>query len=142
MDTIERDAILIALGKWVRQRPGLEFGNYGDARSYSAEMRGIARDRRDAETLLRAVQWSSISAEALREAFRAFSGRLSWDGARLSYCTGQYWPTESRTAACAVLASALWRHRAADLSPDESADKLRSRFRREFGRGLAGRWFN
>jgi hypothetical protein len=33
---------------------------------------------------------------------------LSWDGKRLDYTTGQYWPTEYRRAAAAVLASALW----------------------------------
>jgi hypothetical protein len=141
-ETDKRAAMLAALGAWIRQRPGLEFGNYGDGASYRAELRGIARDKRDAETLLRAVGLSSIGADTLGEAFeRAYSGRLSWDGKRLSYCEGQYWPTEYRKAACAVLASALWRHRAADYAPGEGL-KIRAAFRREYGRGLAGRWFS
>ena len=105
----DKQAIISALAAWIKQRPGLEYGNYGDPVSYRAELRGINRDLQDARTLLRAVELLSIDGEALARAFqRAFSGRLSWDGARLDYCTGQYWPTEYRRAACAVLASALW----------------------------------
>lgn len=37
-----------ALATWIRQRPGLEFGNYGDVSSYRSEMRSIAKDKRDA----------------------------------------------------------------------------------------------
>jgi hypothetical protein len=109
-DTAERAAILTALDAFIRQRPGLDFGNYGDLSAYRAEVRSIGRDLRDARALLRAVELRpSITAAVLRDAFQsAFSGRLSWDGARLDYTTGQYWPTEYRRAAAAVLASALW----------------------------------
>jgi hypothetical protein len=121
-DTLKA-SILAALRKFIRQRPGLELCNYGDASSYRSEARGIARDRRDAETLLAAVEaCESLTGAMLLEAFpRAFSGRLkcevlrpAQDGdacevrVRLSYCTGQYFPTEYRKAAAAVLASALW----------------------------------
>jgi len=109
-DTAERDAILTALDAFIRQRPGLDYGNYGDPSAYRAEVRSIGRDLQDARALLHAVELRpSITAAMLREAFQsAFSGRLSWDGARLDYTTGQYWPTEYRRAAAAVLASALW----------------------------------
>lgn len=138
----DRENMLRALDAWVRQRPGLEFGNYGDVKSYRAEMRGITRDLHDYRQIAGAVSRSSISADVLRDAFsRAFSGRLSWDGKRLSYCEGQYWPTEYRKAACAVLASALWQHRATDYAPGEGM-KIRKAFRREFGRSVASRWFN
>jgi hypothetical protein len=104
-----KQAIISALASWIKQRPGLEYGNYGDPVSYRAELRSITRDLQDARTLLRAVELSGITGEELAQAFdRAYSGRLSWNGARLDYCTGQYWPTEYRRAACAVLASALW----------------------------------
>lgn len=137
----DRDAMLRALEKFTRQRPGMEFGNYGDAKSYRAELRGITRDFSEAQTLLRAVRYSGITADQLRDAFRAYSGRLSWDGERqrLEYCTGQYFPTEYRKAVCAVLASALWQHRRDGL---KSGDQMRASFRREFGRGIASRWFN
>lgn len=160
----ERDRILAALAAWIRQRPGLDPRNYGDAATYRAEARGIARDLHDAETLLAAVRWrSGIDADALKAAFRdAYSGRLSWDGEHgaLSYCTGQYWPTEYRRAACAVLASALWSYtRDHAMPPGEmvhnsetgetfhrygglrAGDWLRRYFRREFGPRIARRWF-
>jgi hypothetical protein len=107
--TDERTAILNALRAWVAQRPGLEFGNYGDVAAYREEQRDIARDKKHAEILLNAVKWrTSITADDLKAAFRAYSGRLSWNGERLDYCTGQYWPTEYRRAACAGLAAAQW----------------------------------
>lgn len=215
-----KEAICDALARWIKQRPGLEYGNYGDRASYTSECRGIARDKREAETLLAAVRWrDGINADALIKAARdAFSGRLTireleWKqyapeecpgkpcstdcdhrqfrGFAVDYCTGQYFPTEYRKAACAVLASALreyaranmpavvgyrvesWSqlgkgrtrhtivaHRAAaelqltdlggqdygsvsELYPGNlsAGDWLRTHFLREFGRGIAGRWF-
>ena len=110
----KRDQILEALAAFIRQRPGLEYGNYGDPTSYRSEMRSITQDRHHAETLLAAVRWrESIGVSELKEAFRANSGRLSIedrpDGSiRLDYCAGQDFPTEYRKAVCAVLSAALW----------------------------------
>ena len=154
--TTERELILEKLDAFVRQRSGMDYRNYGDAASYRSEQRSITRDLHDYRALRSAVQWrESIDAAALKEAFRAFSGRLTWDGKRLDYCIGQYFPTEYRKAACAVLASALWdytREHAMPLAPDgRAADRpgglspggwLRRHFRREFGRGIATRWFS
>src|SRR4030066_1670931 len=112
---LTKQQILEALREWINQRPGLEFANYGEWKSYRAELRSITRDRADALQLMQAVSWrDSITAENLIEAFpRAYSGRLEikevtprdsqgphW--AQLSYCTGQYWPTEYRKAVAAV----------------------------------------
>ena len=128
-----RDNILLALRAFVAQRPGLEYGNYGDWPNYRSEMRRITKQRHDAETLLSYVERSGMSTETLLSGFRAFSGRLTWtpvtytaetcpgrpcadgcdhvgSGGRLDYCTGQYFPTEYRSAACAVLVSALWNY--------------------------------
>ena len=138
----ERDRILAALESFARQRPGLEYGNYGDPVAYRAESRAITRDLHHVYTLLRRVQLApSITSENLKE---AFSGRLSWDGQRLDYCTGQYFATEYRRAVCAVLASALWAYWR-ENAPEGLAkpcDYLREKARREFGRTIAGRWFN
>lgn len=169
---LTKQHIIAALDAWIRQRPGLEYGNYGDPKSYNAELRSITRDLREARTLLRFVERTdSITADDLREAFkRAYSGRLTLeetpDGrARLEYCTGQYRPTEYRKAAAAVCASALWawmrdkcmplpvykQHGSATDHPmrtealydgKSAGDYLRHAFRREFGRGTAARWFN
>jgi hypothetical protein len=160
----DKQTIIALLRTWIRQRPGLKFENYGQIAPYRAELRQIAKDKRDAETLLRAVEWrDSITADDLIAAFpRAYSGRLSleqrggkWE---LEYCTGQYWPTEYRKAAAAVLSAALWDRARADMpAPDaptlrgnrgdtyggESAgDWIRNYFRREFGRSIQSRWFN
>jgi hypothetical protein len=124
-----KQTLISNLRKFARQRPGLEFGNYGDAKSYRAEMRAITRDLAHAETLLRAVQYDdSISARDIIDAAQsAFSGRLTITPVYIQnsglygmapevcrydigYCTGQYFPTEYRKAVCAVLASALWEH--------------------------------
>jgi hypothetical protein len=147
----KRDLILDVLSAFAAQRPGLEFGNYGDVSAYRSEMRAITKDLHTFRTLLSAVRWrSSIGEEELRAAFRdAFSGRLTLtdrpDGSvTLDYCTGQYFPTEYRKACCAVLASALWAYtRDNTLLPDTDgkADRLRATFRKEFGRGIASRYF-
>lgn len=81
----------------------------------------------------------------------------------VSYVTGQYFPTEYRAAVCAVCASALWTYFRANMpKPDgkrmagagsfryeietyaglSAGDYLRRQARREFGRGIASRWFN
>jgi len=114
-------------------------------------MRRITAQKNDALILLRAVEFSQITAEELTKAFRAFSGRLTLEetakGGRLSYCPGQYWPTEYRAAACAVLASALWDyHRddyAATAKGSESAgDAIRRNFRRVLGRRIQSAWLD
>lgn len=151
----KRDQILDLLAAFIRQRPGLEFGNYGDVTSYRSEMRSITRDRHIAERLLADVRWrTSIDEARLRDAFRAYSGRLSLidrpDGSMdLDYCTGQYFPTEYRKAVCAVLASALWDARRESLNANVDdrrfrtfGDEIRSSFRREYGRSIASRYFD
>lgn len=144
-----KQSLIDALQRFVAQRPGLEFANYGDVSAYRSEMRSITKDRHHAEELLRAVSWrDSITADdILYAAKHAFSGRLSitehstypeTDPLRfvLDYCTGQYWPTEYRRAVCSVLSSALWAYwRDAGDGPVGAA-------RRELPRSIAHRWFN
>lgn len=131
------------LNKWIKQRPGLDFGNYGDIKSYRAELRGITKDYQDARELLAFVAMrDGISADDLIAASeRAFAGRLTIDpvSGEISYCTGQYWPTEYRASACAVLARAIWDYYACGHDTGES---IRKAARAEFGRGIASRWFN
>jgi hypothetical protein len=133
-----KQQIIDALRKFIGARPGLEFANYGDAAAYRAEMRGITRDLGDARTLLRAVEWRGVTAEALLEAARGSRLTINAD-ASLDYCTGQYYPTEYRRAVAAICARALWNHW---RSPATTGDTLRNTARREFGRGLAGRYFS
>lgn len=150
-----KEAICNALRAWINQRPGLEFGNYGEASAYRSEMRSITRDRADALQILRYVELrDSITANMLIAAFpRAYSGRLSLDRdpkgrMRLDYCTGQYWPTEYRRAAAAVLASAVWDWMRSSMPKNDAlksvspGDYLRNAFKREFGRSIQKRWFD
>lgn len=148
MNTPTKTQMIDLLRAWINQRPGLEYCNYGDPAAYRSEYRHIQQQKKDALELLRSVEYSSMTDEQLFAGFRAFSGRLQIvpDGTeyRLEYCTGQYFPTEYRAAACAVLASALWDYHRDDIPADveNKGDAIRSKFRRIFGRSIAGRWFN
>jgi hypothetical protein len=145
----EKTQIIEALTRWIQKRPQLEYCNYGCPTAYRSESRSITRDLHHAREMLRAVSWrDSITAENLLEAARSsFSGRLSLvktdSGYAVDYCTGQYWPTEYRRAACAVLASALWDRFRADLPTDrKTGDEIRRTARRELSASIARRWFN
>lgn len=145
-----KETYLAALHKFTSQRPGLEFGNYGSLPAYRSESRRITRQHHDFRHLAREVELAGgITAQNLVDASRsAFSGRLTFvekgDKVGVDYCAGQYWPTEYRAAACAVLAAALWDYYRADLPPEteNKGDKLRVKFRRIFGASIASRWFN
>lgn len=148
-----KQQIVTGLEHWIAQRPGLEFANYGDIANYRQEMRRITKQRHDAQTLLLAVSNSAITGEELLAAFpRAFSGRLRCeqlpDGrVTFDYCTGQYWPTEYRAAACAVLAQALWEYHREDYAatatdPERPGDAIHRNFKRRFGNRIASMWFD
>jgi|688.fasta_scaffold00954_9 hypothetical protein len=132
--------ILEALARFVAQRSGIDGRNYGGSReAFMQDYRRILRDGREARALLRAVELSkglpeSILVDVLK------SGRLTWDGKRLEYCAGQYFPTEYRAAACRALASALWNYWRD--GGRYTADQIREAARMNLGRGIASRWFN
>ena len=161
--TATKQEICTLLRAFINQRPGLDFANYGCVTSYRAELRSITRQRADAIQLLRAVELrDSISAQDLIVAFPcAFSGRLALVESNrkpaLEYCAGQYYPTEYRAAVCAVLARCLWNWVRVDCMPEgvkcgdsevygpkklSAGGFIRDFFKREFGRGIASRWFN
>jgi hypothetical protein len=156
--TTEKQAILDTLSKFARQRPGIEPRNYGSWKDYRSESRSVTKDLHDFHTLRRAVEWrDSITADMLKEAFGdAYSGRLACKvepkgetfSVQLTYTTGQYFPTEYRKAACAVLSSALWYWQRANKPASAQGDSfnlgdwLRDSFRREFGRRLQLAYFN
>lgn len=148
MDT-RKETLIAALRKFIAQRPGLEFGNYGDVSAYRSEMRSITKDRHHAETMLASVAWrDSITADAILEASKhAFSGRLTITEPTpgrfvLDYCTGQYWPTEYRRAVCSVLSSALWDYWRECGGPASTGDTIRKTAAAELSRSIAQRWFH
>jgi hypothetical protein len=98
--------------KWIAQKPGLDPRNYfsewsdqNGRRAYRQEQESIRKDRGKAIDALRTFEGLPYDAEVLRDAMRhAFSGRLQFnDAGELDYTTGQYWPTEYRSAAATVL---------------------------------------
>ena len=149
---MNKSKLIEALHAWINQRPGLEPGNYisgwDDAAgrsAYRSESRSITRDAHDARYFLDYVAIrDSITAEQILDAAKHnFSGRLSiepdGEGFRVDYCTGQYWPTEYRKAAAAVLRGAIWDWLREGRT---EADTIRKAARREFPASIARRWFN
>ena len=154
-----KSTILASLDAWIRQRPGLDYGNYGDWSAYRSEMRSIGKDLQHARAMLRYVEWhDSITAEMILSA--AQSGRLSikveGNKVRVDYCTGQYWPTEYRSAVCRLLSTVIWRWfgdnaRSADVAkmPQygcmagivNQGAYIRKTASRELGTSIARRWF-
>jgi len=138
-----KQTIIDALNRWIAQRPGLEFVNYGDGSSYRAEMRSIGRDLQHARAMVNYVAWhDSITADMILDA--AKSGRLSivvkGDKVRLDYVTGQYWPTEYRRAVCALMSSVIWAW-LREHCEYRTGDDIRRAARRELGQSIGRRWF-
>lgn len=169
--------LLETLDAFVNQRPGLDPNNYGWGmdgwRSYRRESAAITRDMHDYYAIRGQIAWrDSITADDIIKASKsAFSGRLeitettttTGGGSdmrtgrrepinhestfKLSYCAGQYMPTEYRKAACAVLASAWWDATRADCPDFETDDKgefvgsnpgawMQEQAKRTFARGV------
>lgn len=153
MTDTTKNAIIDALAVFIRQRPGIDPRNYiSDRRDtegrrlYRAEVREVTRDLHDARALLAAVDASSVTGEELASRLSPGS-RLSWDGARIDYCTGQYFPTEYRAAVARTLAGCLayqWRDEYAQKhgTSEGAANHAQKRARSYFGRGIAKRWFS
>lgn len=169
-----KQQMIEALRAFIAQRSGIDFRNYdcGDWKRtrecFNGDYRPMLRHGRQARAMLAVVELcDGISADDLKEATRAYSGRLQFverDGRiAVDYCTGQYFPTEYRAAACAVLASALWAH-FRKLMPEptgkvtrthgpfttehesygglSAGEYLRREAQRKFGPGIAKAWFN
>ena len=137
--------LLCALRTFVNQRPGLDFGNYGDASAYRAEMRTITKSRADALSMINYIAWhDSISIDDIIEASRrAFSGRLTINSDfTIDYCTGQYWPTEYRHTVACVLANVLWHYFSTNLGDSANGNAIRKAAHCELGRSIASKYFN
>jgi hypothetical protein len=134
--------IIAAMRAHIGQRSGIDFRNYGDRDSFMGDYRPMLREGREARKMLRFVELrDSITADNILAACKqAFSGRLTYNAAkkRFDYCTGQYFATEYRAAACAVLASVIWDY-FRDSYP--TRDRIEKEVRGYLGRGIVSRWF-
>ena len=138
-----KQTIIDVLNRWIAQRPGLEFGNYGDVSAYRSEMRSIGRDLQHARAMVNYVAWhDSITADMILDA--AKGGRLSivvkGDTVAIDYCTGQYWPTEYRRAVCSLMSYVIWNWLRENCEY-KNGDDIRKAARRELGNSIANRFF-
>lgn len=137
--------IVLALSAWVSQRPGLEYGNYGDVSSYRAEVRSIGKDLQHARAMINYVAWhDSITAEMILNEFRAggrFTCTVDGDKVTLDYCVGQYWCTEYRPAVCRLLSSVIWYWMRGNMLDPATGNDIRRQAARELGTSIARRWF-
>lgn len=141
---VTKQTIIDALNRWIAQRPGLEFSNYGNVSSYRAEMRSIGKDLQHARAMVNLCRVArSITAEMIMSAADN-GGRLTLtidgDKVRIDYVTGQYWPTEYRRAVCALMSSVIWVWLRENCEY-KTGDDIRKAARRELGQSIANRWF-
>jgi len=141
---VKKQTVIDALNAWVNQRPGLDYGNYGDLVAYRAEVRSIGKDLQHARAMINYVAWhDSITAEMILDA--AKSGRLSivvTDGTvAIDYCTGQYWCTEYRPAVCRLLSTVIWYWMRDNMLDPVTGNDIRRQASRELGTSIARRWF-
>ena len=142
---VKKQTIIDALNAWVSQRPGLDYGNYGDPVAYRAEVRSIGKDLQHARAMINYVAWhDSITAEMILDAADN-GGRLSivvkGDTVSIDYCTGQYWCTEYRPAVCRLLSSVIWYWMRDNMLDPATGNDIRRQAARELGTSIARRWF-
>lgn len=141
---MDKSTIIHLIHQHIAQRSGLDWRDYGSRESARADYSDILRQGRDARAMLRAVELSSITAEAIKYQLEC-GGHLSLVGDRLEYVTGQYFPTEYRAAACRLLASLLIDHYGRDGWPKDNGKTVMGRAhdwaKRNLGRAIANRWF-
>jgi hypothetical protein len=130
------------LTKFVRQRPGLDFCNYGDRLIYQREMREITKDLHDFNEVLRVA---SIYIDDIDSKLKAYlqqcTGRLTMvEDGKLQYITGQYFPTEYRPAATRILTSLLWDYVRKNYAV-ETGDDIRKKLRNMLSRRVMKNYF-
>ena len=143
---MDKSHIIESLRKHIAGRSGMDWCDYGDRASAMEDYRKILRHGKDARAMLRCVELSSMPAEVLADSFSAYSGRLTYDPAKgCDYTAGQYYATEYRAAACAVIAQALFRWYGCDDQGPANltghATRARAWAKRNLGRAIAARWF-
>lgn len=136
------------LVKFVNQRPGLDFANYGDISSYRQESREITADKHDFFELLALAQRRINNfSQVLEKELINTSGRLTLENGKLQYITGQYFCTEYRPAANRVLVSLIWNDYRDEKNADGSSvysngHEIRKAIKRNLSRRVSRLYFN
>ena len=136
-----RLGILRALEKFAKQRSGLDWRNYGERESFLEDRRKILRDGRDARELLARCEHFPVALEKLLEGDGRLMAHEEADGSlSVSYCTGQYFPTEYRSAVCRAVAGLYWERFRDDGAT--TREEIARKARNLFSAGIVKRWFN
>lgn len=143
---------LLALDTFVAQRSGISFADYGNRDNFMEDYRPIIQQGKDYRKMASFVTQSSITDyDLIKACDQVFSGRLQFDTKRapinghtifeysVNYCTGQYFPTEYRLAACWVISRVIRNYW---LACGYSYPEIKVKAKQVFGRGLALRYFN
>jgi hypothetical protein len=141
---ITAEKILDDLLLFVNRRTLMDVRNYAQdwrdtegLKAFRSEYREILRDGKDARIMIRACR-HLVPASVLLEQGRT-AGRLTYGAEGFDYCTNQDWCTEYRAAACWYLRRC---YRDALIDQGNSWEQVKQRAKREFGRGIARRWFS
>lgn len=145
MNTAEQINTINLCRAFIAKRPSLDARDYirdwrdADGRAnYRSESRRITQQLNDARAMLHFCE--SIAGVDIHAQINS-GDRLHFDAnGALEYHVGQYWPTEYRAAVARAAASAIWAY-FRDIRGADTAEKIRVKARRVFGRGIASRWF-
>jgi len=132
---------------FVNQRPGLDFANYGDSKSYNSESREITKDRNDFYELLALALYCNDLDRNLKQLLEQSNDRLTLKNGNLEYCAGQYFPTEYRPAACRALVSIIWNSLRTEKDSKgefiyKDGHEIRKAAKRNLSRRTANNYFN
>lgn len=150
--TVTREQITALLRAHVAQRSGIDFRNYWTRdhwnahsegkKAFMSDYRRIMQQGREARQLLAYVERSTMTTDILLSGFKAYSGRLEIthkkQGPGIEYTTGQYFATEYRAAACAVLARAIFEYW---YFSGMNYEQIKKQARQEFGAAITRKWF-
>lgn len=128
-------ALIAALRAWVAQSPRLDPREYSDRASYDSDRRKVTRALKHCTELIDWAERTDITHDAIA-ATMPRNERLTWDGERLDYTTGQYWPVEYRRAVAVALSRAAWAY-ARERCGCETGDDVRAWVKRNFSAGVA-----
>jgi hypothetical protein len=130
---LSNSQLIALLIKFTNQRPGLDPREYASWKEYRRYAREVTKDRHDALILISAVAERPAAIGYLRHYLENSGDRLTLSADKLSYCVGQYFPTEYRPAVSRACASALWAYWRDDVHGNTlNADDIRDSARRTF----------
>ena len=138
----EIDAVK-TLVSFATQRPGLSFEDYGSGYWYRKDQREVVKDLHDFWELMGlAGTYVENLNDKLRITLMNSSGRLTMnEQGVIQYCTGQYFPTEYRPAACQILSRLIWT-RFCDRYPDYTGTEIRKAIKKITSLRVYKNYFN